>query len=319
MRRRTSWTVGFFLACTSCTSSSVSHAQPPRAPAKSAPQGTTPAQEMERGEASFQAQNWADASKHFQAVVKAEPKNGRAWARLGASLHAANDFNGAAAAWQKVIDINKSPFAIYNLACALARAGQSDKALAALEESVNAGFTGASGMRKDPDWASLLTNAKFVALADKAERLAAPCLFGDEYKDFDFWVGEWDVYTPAGQKAGENIVTRASNGCLVMENWTGVFGGTGKSMNFYDPARKKWRQIWVGSVGGISEFVGEFKDSAMRFVSEPQAGSDTTSMRRLTFFHLGPNEVRQFAEKSTDGGKTFTTEYDFTYKRRTPK
>ncbi len=274
---------------------------------------------MERGEAAFQAQKFNDAISAFQAVVKSEPKNGRAWGRLAASLHATNDFTKAADAWKKAVEINKAPGAMYNLACSLARVGNTDEAIQWLVKSIAAGFAGGAGMRKDPDLASLLANAKFLAMADKAERAAAPCLFGAEYKQFDFWVGEWDVYTPAGQKAGENIVTQASSGCLVMENWTGSLGGSGKSMNFFDPVRKQWRQIWVGSGGGISEFAGEFKDGAMRFVGEPQPAAGNAPLRRLTFFHVGPNEVRQLAEKSTDGGQSFTTDYDFTYKRRMPK
>lgn len=57
----------------------------------------------------------------------------------------------------------------------------------------------------------------------------------------------------------------------------------------------------------------------MRFVGETKAGAENEPQRRLTFFHISEDEVRQFAERSNDGGKTFTTEYDFTYKRRAAK
>ncbi|MEW6208480.1 MAG: hypothetical protein AB1631_08935 [Acidobacteriota bacterium] len=39
-------------------------------------------------------------------------------------------------------------------------------------------------------------------------------------------------------------------------------------------------------------------------------------MRRLTFFNLGADRVRQFSERSTDGGKTWAVGYDFTYIRK---
>ncbi len=270
---------------------------------------------MAQGETLFQAQKWTDAARIFESIVKAEPNNGRAWARLGGSYHGAKEFVKAVAAWEKAVDINKAPGAMYNLACAHARAGHADEAIQWLGRAIDAGFVGASGARTDPDFASVVGDARFSPLVTKAERLAAPCRFDAEFKQFDFWLGEWDVFTPAGQKAGENIVTSASNGCLVVESWTGSQGDSGKSMNFFDPERKQWRQIWVGSVGGITEFVGEFKDGAMRFVGETRAGTNGP-LRRLTFFHIGPQEVRQFAEISTDGGKTFSTQYDFTYKRR---
>jgi hypothetical protein len=37
---------------------------------------------------------------------------------------------------------------------------------------------------------------------------------------------------------------------------------------------------------------------------------------KLTFFRLGPDRVRQLSEVSTDGGKTWTTNYDLIYTRR---
>lgn len=319
MQRRITWILGFLMSCSSCTSAGISHADTAKPPAKQPTSAPTGAVAMERGETAFQAQKWAEAAQSFEAVVKADPKNGRAWMRLGASLHAANEFNKAIAAWQKAVEVQKAPVAMYNLACSHARAGHVDDAIQWIDRAIDAGFGGAAGMRKDADLASLLSDKRFIALAEKAERIAAPCRFDAEFKQFDFWIGEWDVFTPAGQKAGENNVFSASNGCLVMENWTGTFGDSGKSMNFYDPARKQWRQIWVGSGGAITEFVGEFKDGAMRFVGETKPGMENAPQRRLTFFHVNANEVRQLAEKSTDGGKTFATEYDFTYRRRAPK
>ncbi len=40
-------------------------------------------------------------------------------------------------------------------------------------------------------------------------------------------------------------------------------GGSGKSVNAYDPASKSWQQTWVGSGGGVIKFDGEFKDEKM--------------------------------------------------------
>jgi len=42
----------------------------------------------------------------------------------------------------------------------------------------------------------------------------------------------------------------------------------------------------------------------------------TKLKRQLQFFPLGPDKVRQFSQGSTDGGKTWTVEYDFTYIRK---
>ena len=66
----------------------------------------------------------------------------------------------------------------------------------------------------------------------------------------------------------------------------------------------------------MSEFAGEFKDSAMRFEGESHRPEGTRILRRLTFFNLGLDRVRQFSEASTDGGKTWNLDYDFTYIRK---
>ena len=38
--------------------------------------------------------------------------------------------------------------------------------------------------------------------------------------------------------------------------------------------------------------------------------------RHLQFIPMGPDKVRQFSRGSTDGGKTWAVEYDFTYTRK---
>lgn len=288
----------------------------PAAAASGAPEAGGP---FEEGDALFKAGKWAEAAGVFEKITAAEPANEKAWSRLGASLHSAGRYEEAVRAWQKAVDLGKAPIAMYNLACALARAGKTDAAFDWLGRAVDARFAGAAGMRADPDLAGLQADPRFAPLAAKAAGLSTPCLSAPEHRQLDFWVGEWDVETPQGQRAGENVVSRESGGCLILESWTGAKGGVGKSMSFYDPARKLWRQVWVGSGGGISEFAGEFRDGAMRFASDPRSLTDPKVVRRLTFFHLGPDRVRQLSERSTDGGATYQTEYDFTYKRRQSK
>ena len=100
-----------------------------------------------------------------------------------------------------------------------------------------------------------------------------------------------------------------------MENWENP-GFSGKSWNFFDRGINKWRQIWIDISGRKAEFSGEFKDGAMRFEGEVVTPAGAKLKNRMTFFVLGPDKVRQFAERSTDGGATWTTTVDFTYLRK---
>lgn len=83
----------------------------------------------------------------------------------------------------------------------------------------------------------------------------APLCSSDSFKQFDFWLGEWDVSTPDGTIAGQNRITREENGCLILERWVSVSGGTGQSYNYYNPATEKWRQVWVGA-GAMIDYEG---------------------------------------------------------------
>jgi hypothetical protein len=67
------------------------------------------------------------------------------------------------------------------------------------------------------------------------------------------------------------------------------------------------------------QFSGNLKDGIMDFYTadNPQPNG-TTLKRHLQFIPQGPDTVRQFSQGSTDHGKTWTVEYDFTYNRKKP-
>lgn len=265
-------------------------------------------------DALFTAKKWSEAAPAYEALTKTNPNDGRNWYRLGYSLHLMGKYSESARAFQRSVEIGNNPLVMYNLACAYARLGEKDKAFEWLNKSLTLGFV-APQLTSDPDLAGLYSDARFKEVTTVAARLAQPCKFRAEHKQLDFWVGDWDVKTPQGQLAGTNTIQRLEDGCLILENWTGSQGGTGKSMNFYNAATDKWRQTWVSSAGGVTEYEGSYRDGAMRYEGE-STRNGTKLKLRLTFFDLGPDRVRQFAEQSADAGKTWTVTYDFTYIRR---
>lgn len=155
-----------------------------------------------------------------------------------------------------------------------------------------------------------------------------------EHRQFDFWIGEWDVVPnpdtrpanapppPPGRKPGRNIIAKAHNGCVIVENWDDRIGGTGQSFNVYDRAKKRWQQTWVDSNGGLHEYWGELKDGNMVYTGEvplpPASRFQGRRTVRLTFFPLGPDKVRQFSESLNVDG-TWSINYDLIYTRATTK
>lgn len=103
--------------------------------------------------------------------------------------------------------------------------------------------------------AALLSAAAGSTNAQEAQEQAPPppppCTLDENFRAFDFWIGDWEV-TPwaGGEIAGHNVIAPAEGGCMLTENWTNSSGGTGRSINYYNPNTGKWRQIWIA--GGYS-------------------------------------------------------------------
>ncbi len=151
-----------------------------------------------------------------------------------------------------------------------------------------------------------------------------------EHRQFDFWIGEWDVVPNAGAtgatgatgaalKPASNVIEKSHKGCVIVENWDDRTGGTGQSFNIYDRMRKQWHQTWVDTTGGLHQYWGELKDGNMVLVGSvplpPAARFGGYRTIRVTFFPLGPDKVRQFSEALSPDG-TWTVNYDLIYTRR---
>src|SRR3954462_5141705 len=115
--------------------------------------------------------------------------------------------------------------------------------------------------------AATVAAVAFVAGSAAAQAPAAaqpPSCSAREYRQFDFWIGDWDVLAPDGTRAGHNRVEGIEGGCGLQENWTGQGGGTGRSINTYSPADKQWHQYWLGSGGGILNLAGTFDGDTLK-------------------------------------------------------
>jgi tetratricopeptide (TPR) repeat protein len=274
-----------------------------------------PSPQMQAANQLVREQKWTEAVTALEAIAKAEPNNGRAWFLLGNSYHQLAQYEKAAAAYEKNIPISKNPAAMYNLACAYSRLKQTDKAFEWLEKAITNRVFGVN-LQTDEDLINIRNDARFAKLAETLDRQNRPCIYSAESRQFDFWIGDWDVFNTNGQKVGTNLIQSFSEGCALMENWTASVGGNGKSINYYDASTQKWYQHWIGSGGGALRYEGSFKDGAMRFEGVTIGQDGKKTLQKLTFFKIDENTVRQLAENSTDDGKTWTITYDFKYAKR---
>jgi hypothetical protein len=143
------------------------------------------------------------------------------------------------------------------------------------------------------------------------------------YRQFDFWVGEWEAFAPNGNKGGDSKISIILDSCIILEEWTSTnttqgLRYAGKSFNTYNNATMQWQQTWVDNVGGSTEYLrGEAGDGKIIFYADKVISpGGILFMRRLTFTKLSNDKVRQLGERSDDGGQTWKTEYDLEYRRK---
>jgi len=263
----------------------------------------------------FRAKDFAGALAAYRLAVRQDSTNAGLWDGIGLSAAQLGAYASAAEAFERSAAIQPNPNAIYNAAAMRARLNQPDSAFSLLDRALKSGFRNVVLLQADDDLKSLHADPRFVALVRAASIPLTPCMNDQEFRRFDFWVGEWEVTTRGGTAVGKSSVQSIAGGCGLLENWSAGNGATGKSINTYDATAKQWVQFWVGQAGGLVHYAeSEWKDGAVTFVSRP--ASPKAAFQRLTFTQLSDGGVLQLGELSTDGGSSWRVGYDFYYHRK---
>jgi len=140
----------------------------------------------------------------------------------------------------------------------------------------------------------------------------APRCDAAAYRQFDFWVGEWQVHTPDGKLAGTNRIEREYDGCVVHERYMGAKTYRGESLNTYDAGRKVWHQTWVDNQGLLLLLEGGWRGTSMVLEGKSLDASGKSIPQRITWTPNADGSVRQLWEASDDAGK-WTTVFDGKY------
>jgi hypothetical protein len=142
---------------------------------------------------------------------------------------------------------------------------------------------------------------------------ATPCA-GAKYRQFDFWVGDWDVFDVERPAV---VVARARvelilNGCVLHEVYEGLDGHKGESFTIYDATRDTWHQSWVNDHGYLLTIEGSLQGSSMIL-----QGTDhlPNGKPRRVRGEWRPHDhgVREVAARSTDGGTTWVPWFDLLF------
>ena len=124
-----------------------------------------------------------------------------------------------------------------------------------------------------------------------------------EHRQFDFWVGSWQV--PSNPAPSADFITGGLDGCAVFEDWHGTGGFHGRSMSAFDASDGQWHQHWVDNFGFFPLYlVGGFGGGQMVLEDTypNPSGNGQILTNRYTWTALDADNVSQLIETSVDGG-----------------
>lgn len=143
----------------------------------------------------------------------------------------------------------------------------------------------------------------------------ATCL-GPEYRQFDFWVGDWDVFESDGvTKTAHVKVERILNGCVLEERYEDANGLNGRSLTIYDARRNLWHQTWVTNRGRLLIISGKKQGEQMVLSGAYRNDNDSEIQVQGTWKPVSGG-VRETAVTSADGGASWKQWFDLIFRPR---
>lgn len=132
---------------------------------------------------------------------------------------------------------------------------------------------------------------------------------------FDFWIGEWNVYKYGTDTIiGISIIESSLNHNAIEENYQSLrYKYKGQSLNTYDSKLNRWEQFYVDNNGLKLHLVGTFEEDKMILSDCNGVGPNCN---RIIWTDLNDGTVRQEWQKSEDNGTTWKKVFDGQYKRR---
>jgi len=144
------------------------------------------------------------------------------------------------------------------------------------------------------------------------------CETDENFRAFDFWIGDWDVTANnGGQFAGTNSITVIEGGCALLETWKGQSGTSGISTNHYNPNTGKWRQLWLSAGAYSIDYEGGLINGAMAMQGEIHYyGNGNSFPFRGTWTPRDDGTVRQHFEQYNPETQEWATWFDGIYTRK---
>jgi len=150
-----------------------------------------------------------------------------------------------------------------------------------------------------------------------APTFAAPdpetCSANKESRQFDYWLGEWNITYPGAPDGSTSKVYLELDKCLIIESWDGGKGHTGENIFGYSFNDKSWHGMFADNQGRVHVFEGKVAQGSAEFLGPSRGPNGEAVLNRLKVVRLAPDKLEQTWEKSSDNGATWTALFRLEY------
>lgn len=173
---------------------------------------------------------------------------------------------------------------------------------------------GARGESDEPGGSQAVASQSDPAPENATAEPAKPCT-APEHRQFDFWVGEWEVHKPDGTLAGHNRIEPILGGCVLRETYaSAAYPYEGTSLNIYDAGTGRWHQTWVDNGGLLLELNGGMEGNRM-VMRGATKGPKGEMLHEIAWQLQHDGRVEQRWRSSTDGGHSWKDVFVGLYRR----
>jgi tetratricopeptide (TPR) repeat protein len=268
----------------------------------------------------WEEQRWADAANCYRALCRRFPDDALFHFRLAYSLHADGQFRRAIPAHQDAAEFDEyRGVSLYNLGCAHAALGNTDRAFEALHEALDAGFDDRDQMVRDEDLYPLHDDPRWAELVEGRVTPPPPPAHGGPIDppvvdEAAFLLGEWEVLDDRGRRIGSMSIHPAHDGRAIVREWRGNDHSTGTALLFYDEFVEAWRQIAIDSDGNVIEMIGDVHRREFEFEGELHTGRGDRILQRSTISQRRDGNLDLETEESEDDGQSWRRVWTATYR-----
>ena len=129
-------------------------------------------------------------------------------------------------------------------------------------------------------------------LEAQQEESICPCC-SESHNEFDFWVGDWNVYDIEGKQIGKNTIQKQYDNCILQEKWVSSGKSRGTSYNYYDVKDETWNQVWVDNSAFNLVLKGSYSNGKMILKSKLLEGKKGKYFNQITWVKNNDGSVTQ--------------------------